>query len=320
MDDMCVSAPSRVDLSGGAADLFGGKTISAAIDLKAYCTISKNDTGLCLDDKGVPVPFASAQDSRFSLLKAILSYFDIDDAITVRMSTDVPRASGLGGSAAISVATVCALSQWYGWNLSRYQISEHAQRVETERLKLRNGYQDQYSSAFGGCVHMDFEGKSNRPIHEEPYGVVESLPFPYSVVVAHSGLAHNSGSANTPIYDKYMSGDADVRLSIGKLDILTRSLRRALIERDTDAVASSINSNQKIIRELGRSYPENEACVSSAMDSGALAAKVTGAGCGGSVMALCENECMARKVKKGLEDISSFVRICDICGGVAYGV
>lgn len=310
------SAPARVDLSGGAADIFGLSTLSVAIDIRASCTICENDGGIVFDIGEGQVPLEDAVGSSYEILKKIVNRFDLRDGLSFTVSTDIPRSSGLGGSASLAVSIISCLDKVLGLGLSDYLVAEHAQRIETMGMKLKNGYQDQYCSTFGGCVFMDFKDKGNREVGEEPLAFVERLPFEHKVVIASTGIEHNSGDVNSIVYDNFHRGDPRTVGNIRELDVLTRALRDALKEGDYPKTCSIVERNQEIIREFGRSLPENERLIRIAMEAGADAAKVTGAGCGGSIAAICGEEEDARSIERALKDASPFARACRIDGGV----
>jgi len=316
MRKISCSAPARVDLSGGAADIFGLTTMSAAIDVRATCTIEETNGETTLDVGNGEIPMSEAKGSSYDILLNIIKRFNIGPGLKIKIGSDIPRSSGLGGSASIAVSVVKALSELRGFGLSDYAVAEHAQRIETLGMKLKNGYQDQYTSTFGGCIFMDFKDKENKDVGEEPYAVVERMPFKHNIVVAHTGTKHNSGDVNSIVYDKFHARDKTVVDSVMRLDDLTRRLRTSLIDDDYGGVCNIVNENQEIIRIFKRSYPENERLIRTALDRGADAAKVTGAGCGGSIAAICKDVDTAEFVAECLREMSPYVKVCRIDEGV----
>jgi mevalonate kinase len=61
---------------------------------------------------------------------------------------------------------------------------------------------------------------------------------------------------------------------------------RALKDGETAALAEAMNKNHQLLVEVGVSSPILEGLVAAALDAGAVGAKLTGAGVGGSVIAL----------------------------------
>jgi len=316
MEKAIFSAPARVDLSGGAADIFGFTTLSVAIDLRTTCILETNDDDITFNVGEGMMPIEDANGERYDILNNITRRFKLKGGLSFSVSSEIPRSSGLGGSASFAVSTIKCLDKVLSWGLNDYEIAEHAQRIETLGMNLKNGYQDQYCSTFGGCLFMDFRDKENREVDEEPYAVVEKLNFDHSIVIAHTGTKHNSGEANAIIFEKFHSGDQHIINSIFHLDDLTRELRNAIIDDDYDIICKIINENQAIMRDFGRSYPENEKLIKNAVAAGADAVKVTGAGCGGSIAAVCYNDELANYVARSLEKISPFVNVCHCDGGV----
>ncbi|MHC1604516.1 MAG: mevalonate kinase family protein [Candidatus Methanofastidiosia archaeon] len=318
MKKITCSAPARVDLSGGAADIFGLTTLSVAIDLRAKCTLSKSKGGIFFNIGKEKIKKEYATSPDYDILNSIIKRFNLKEDIELTVSTEIPKASGLGGSASIAVSTICALNNYFSMGLNKYLIAEHAQRIETLGMKLKNGYQDQYTATFGECIFMDFKDKTSREIGGEPYAVVEKLDFPYHLVVANTGIKHNSGNINLRVYEKYASGNMKIINLIKRLDTLTRDLRMALIDSDFESICKIVNENQEIIRKFKRSLPENEILIAEAMRAGANAAKVTGAGCGGSIAALCKSKGQTKKVANHLKKFSEFVSCCSVAEGVKH--
>ena len=73
------------------------------------------------------------------------------------IETDVRPGSGLGGSAAVSSSVLGAINYFQSRKLSKYEIAEIAFQAERIELGILGGWQDQYSTVFGGCNIMEFK-------------------------------------------------------------------------------------------------------------------------------------------------------------------
>lgn len=292
---MLISAPARIDMSGGAADLFGKCTLCSAITLRAYCEIERSDE-LSIQLEGTPVPLDNAP-----ILKAVISRAKIDFNVTISLYSDIPFQSGLGGSASVSVALMYGLYILSHKEPNLYEIAEHTQRAETD-AGLLNGYQDWYAAAFGGVLFLDFRKKCNNPIDKEPYAIVEDLSHYMDLrfVVADSKVSHSSSLSNALLYKKYMNQETKVVSLIDRLDAITRKAKKAVVHKNFEKLAHIIKENQDIIREFGRSAPENEQLIDAAYRGGAAACKVCGSGHGGCIAALCSGEKNQKAVKDAL--------------------
>ncbi len=62
--------------------------------------------------------------------------------------------------------------------------------------------------------------------------------------------------------------------------------KKALLLGDWDSLVEAMTENHEIVRSLGSSSEINERVIRAALDAGAIAAKLTGAGKGGTIIAL----------------------------------
>lgn len=309
-----ISAPSRIDLSGGAADIFGKCTLCCAVSLRTYCEVQPHAT-MSVVLEGDPVSLEEVPVIRAAIRRAGAE----NSSFLLNIHSDVPKASGLGGSASMTVSIMYGLNVLLKVPVNLYEIAEQAQRAETD-LGMLNGYQDWYAAAFGGLLFLDFRGKSNRDIEEEPYATVEDLSQyigDLKFVIADTGVSHSSALSNDMLYQNYMRGDKKVVSLIERLDAITREAKKAVVWRDVEGLSGIVRENQDIIRKFGRSAPENEKLIEAAYRGGALACKVTGAGHGGCVAALCSGERNQKCVKEALLEETDGVYLVEMDRGVS---
>lgn len=314
MSRIVCSAPSRIDLSGGAADIFGKCTLCCAISLRAFCEVSPGDR-FSVTLEGAPVSLEEVP-----LIGAAIKRAKVDPSgFALSIRSDIPKASGLGGSASMTVSLIYGLHKFCGTPVNLYEIAEQAQRAETD-LGMLNGYQDWYAAAFGGVLFLDFRRKSNKKIEEEPYATVEDLTGymgDMRFVVADTEVSHSSALSNDTLYQDYMKGDKEVRSLIDRLDTITREGKKAVVCKDMEKLSEIVKENQDIIRRFGRSAPENENLIETAYKGGALACKVTGAGHGGCIAALCSGKRNQQSVKDSLLEESNAVYVVEVDMGVS---
>jgi len=296
--DIESSAPARIDLSGGAADLFGKCTLCCAISLRTYTRMSTESTNTGVFMEGTPTPLHTAP-----LIQAVIAQAHLRPSqFTLHIHSDIPPSSGLGGSAALGVSLLKGLSLLQKKDIPPHELAEQTQRAESDLDRL-NGYQDWYAAAFGGICFLDCRGKTPHPEEDEPYATVENLTSYTSslcFVVADTQVAHDSTLSNRHLYTAYMNGNEKIRSMIDLLDTITRDAKKALIWNDIESLAQIVEKNQEIMRYFGRSLPENEQLIETALRGGALACKVTGAGMGGCIAALCNGKTMQHSVRDAL--------------------
>ena len=229
--------------------------------------------------------------------------------VRISIWTLVPRQSGLGGSSLFVLLALAGLREFYGLDRRRhndYVLAEITQRVEAKELGITCGFADRYVPLFGGIAYLDYRGKlHHRSIFKEPFVTyerldqwIEDLPL----VAISTGIERDSGDVHGRMRPRYLQEHAEwkqdqspppmVRYMSGAWETAWQG-KIALLERDWDAFGELMNRNHNLVNSMmvycgfndgaGRA---NNMCIDAALRNGALGAKLTGAGGGGSVFAL----------------------------------
>lgn len=289
------TAPGRAGIIGNPTDMYGGAVISCSVPMRAWVEM-QSDAGLTLATADQVVTIRGLEDLRprhdhFDLARAVFRYFRLP-AMNARITfgTDIPLQSGLAGSTALLVALTAAVLAWLDRLPHRYLIAETARFIELNYLEVVCGYQDAYMATFGGLNYLDFRGKQfYRPLETELFGTVEvlseivpTLPF----VLAYTGIRHHSGEVHKPLRERWLDGEPEVVRAYERIAELAAIGKRALLKADWADMAAAMNENHAIQRSLGGSGEHNEVLIQAALKAGAPAAKLAGAGGGGTIIAL----------------------------------
>jgi galactokinase/mevalonate kinase-like predicted kinase len=229
--------------------------------------------------------------------------------IQISTWTDVPRQSGLGGSSLFVLLALAGLREYYDLDRHKhndYILAEITQRVEAKELGITCGFADRYVPLFGGIAYLDYRGKlHHRPIGKEPYVTYERLDAwadDLPLVAISTGIVRDSGDVHSRMRPRYLQEHAEWRHD-GNLPPMVRFMSNAwetawrgkiaLLERDWDAFGTLMNQNHYLVNKMmaycgfsdGAGWANN-LFINVALKNGALGAKLTGAGGGGSVFAL----------------------------------
>lgn len=300
MRRIAASAPARANLVGNPSDLYGGAVLGCAVPLRARVAIEEGPA-LVLETGGAYARVAAAADlalrgDRFDVARAALAAeaarcgFAALPAARIAYESEIPFGSGIAGSTALLVALLRALAAWRGEAPSPYVLAERSRETERQLLGVACGWVDHYLCSFGGLRYVDLRGKErDDPPPGTPYATVEDLA-PYApglpFVLAFTGVSHHSGSVHAPIRARWERGEPRVVAAYERMAALAREGKAALLRADWPALGALMGENHALTRELGGSGEANERLIEAALRAGALAAKLAGAGGGGTIVAL----------------------------------
>ncbi len=139
----------------------------------------------------------------------------------------------------------------------------------------------------GGLRLMEFAGRDpdtgNAPVRTTE--IESELPF----LLVSTGVERLSGSVHGPMIARWKAGERTVVDGMREIGMLAvpgaEDLRRGRLSQ----LANAMNRNHEIVRDLGGSGEPIERLIARCLDAGALAAKLAGAGLGGTVIALAED-------------------------------
>lgn len=291
MNKVTVTAPGRVDLVAGPTDWCGMNTLNMAINLRAKAVVEKladpELVRITINGKTVEYKEPKYDGQDFDLFKAVIELTELK-GFAVNYETEIPRGSGLGGSAPLTVSTVYGLNKLFaqGWN--KYYMTELANRAETLKLQTVQGTQDQYAAMFGGLLFMDFRGKVcqrgqySKPIEQEPYAVVERLdeyaPNLYITIAVPEIKRVKSDETNGSLSERYLDGEEKIVETMELMAINGQEGKRAIVNGEREKLFDCINQDNEYMTIFGMVAEENKEIVSIAKKAGAAAGRVCGAG------------------------------------------
>ncbi|MEO8217312.1 MAG: hypothetical protein ABI718_09535 [Acidobacteriota bacterium] len=312
MKTVTTRVPVRADLAGGTLDLWplylfhpASRTVNVAISFHAECEVSRtNESGieLRLEDAQYQRHYDTIgellQDPHASLIARAVEHFKLT-GLKITTRTDVPRGSGLGGSSAMAIALVRALSDIADDPVEGDQLIALVRDLETRLLKSPAGVQDYYPPVYGGLASLRLMP-----------GAVTRVPLRLSLpelsqhfILHYSEVAHFSGTNNWEIFKRHIDGDQKVFDCLRQISEISEEMERTLQAGDLPGAGKALQQEWEARKRLvdGVSTPEIDLAVNSALQAGAWGAKVCGAGGGGCIVFLTP----ADRRKKIIETLRS---------------
>ena len=225
-----------------------------------------------------------------------LKYLKKENAkIKYKITSQIPQKRGMGSSAAVSIAAIRAIFNYFGENLEDELLEKLVNTAEIVAHKTPSGLDAKT------CL----SDKAIRFVKNKGFSYID-LNLDAYLVIADTGIYGNTGEA---IQNVKNLGDK-VELSLKKLGRLTDEMTRILtgnIENKEEKIRrEKISKIGEIMTaantELGKlniTIEKTELFVKTAIENGAAGAKISGGGLGGCVIALAENLEIMEKVKDG---------------------
>ncbi|MCG2882313.1 MAG: mevalonate kinase [Acidilobus sp.] len=279
-------APAKVILFGEHFVVNGSRAIATALDLftsvtaaeKASWPLELESASLGLKCVTGPELTCSSRELEplLSTIRALRSRgYDVPPA-RLTVESDIPPSAGLGSSASVSAATAAALTALAGQDIGPEELFEVT--MEGERVAHGNpSGVDPATVVYGGTI-----------VFRRGQGVLERLEGGLSVplVVADSGLRRSTAAPVLNVL-RFLDRVGPLRGSLlGLVEQLIDLAWSAIRGNQLEDVGALMNINHGLLSAIGVSTPELEELVYAARRAGALGSKLTGAGWGGSIIAL----------------------------------
>ena len=297
-------APSRIDLAGGTVDIWplsilhkGACTVNIAIDLFAKVTIEPGrDRVIRIEskDRKITSEVPSLEridelDERLSLLKALIKFFEPPCGFDLATECASPEGAGLGGSSSLAVALAGALVEMTGKRMNRREILTVLPDLETSVIGVPAGVQDYYPAMYGGLNCLTYRpGNIEREEIASAAGTLREL-----TTLVYTGKQRFSGTNNWEIVKRRIEGDEQVLAGLDGIVEAARNLRSSLGRaRDRDGIFRAVMDEMNERRKLfsGITSAEIDFLTDTALEAGAGAWKVCGAGGGGCFFILSRKE------------------------------
>jgi mevalonate kinase len=301
MPNFSASAPGKIILFGEHAVVYGQPAIAVPVtQVRAKAIVMPHITGspgevrVLAPDVGLDGLWSqlSSENPIGAALGGVQSILGVAHipACTIKITSTIPVASGLGSGAAVSVAVIRAFAGFLGHPLADEQISSIAYEVE----KIHHGTPS---------------GIDNTVItYERPVFFIKGQPVevfqvakPFTIVIGDTGIPAPTKESVGDVRKAHQADQARYERFFAAAGSIARTARQAIEGGHPEWLGPLMNENHDLLQKMGVSSPELDRLVEVAQQAGAAGAKLSGGGRGGNMIALVENN-RATVIEKALLD------------------
>jgi galactokinase len=325
------SAPGRVNLIGEHTDYNGGLVLPVAISERTWVAVSpRHDTVVSVaSDVSADVrewdlnagPPVGLDWALYPLGVAWLLHqeYGLPHGVNLSVTSTVPIGAGLSSSAALEAATAFAIASYMEGEMSPLQLALVAQKAENTIVGAPTGLMDQVASIFSRANHATLIDFSTVAISHHPFDL-DGANLTLAVIDTQVKHSHATGGYRTRREE--CSQALNILGAASLSDVTTWQLEDASADLGpllTSRVRHIITENERVratIRQLDQgsvdglgdlfaashdslrddyeiSCVELDAAVEESYQAGAVAARMTGGGFGGSALAIVPTQHLA---------------------------
>jgi mevalonate kinase len=279
------SAPGKVYLFGEHAVVYGQSAICCAIDIRTRVQVERCDSVIIqsvLGRTGIDYnihPYVSRA------VEKMQEQADIK-GVHIRVDSELPVGSGLGSSAAVTVATIQALSYLFESGLELEEIAIMGHEIEKD-VQGNASPTDTYVSTMGGVVMIPQRRK------------LQALDC--IIVIGNTGRFSSTRELVASVAKLKKEFPEIIDPILSNIGTMSHIAEKYVSRKDYATIGKLMNVNHGLLDAIGVGGAELSALVYAARNNGAIAAKITGAGGGGCMVALADGPSTV-KIAKAISD------------------
>ena len=272
-------AHSKIILIGEHAVVYGYPAISLPLlEVEVTCRVVPATT-----------PWRLFEEDTLSMaVYASLEYLNIKDAyIRCQIDSAIPEKRGMGSSAAISIAAIRAVFDYY-----QAELPDDVLEILVNRAEM--------------IAHMNPSGLDAKTcLSDQPIRFIKNVGFEELamdlsayLIIADTGVYGHTREAIQVVESK----GKEALPFLYALGELTQQAEEAIKARDAVILGEILTKAHGNLKEIGVSSLEADALVETALQNGALGAKMSGGGLGGCIIALVADYRQAQDLAERLEE------------------
>jgi mevalonate kinase len=290
------SSPGKVILFGEHAVVYGEPAIALAVTRRFNMQVEERTKG-----RGHRVDGHRMTQAHHSYFKYAVENYWEGGPLDIMTRSEIPSSSGMGSSAALTTALMAALVHMSGGD-----IDEDRERIARQSFATEYGVQgrasptDTSTATMGMGILLAKEPMDGLLWHVERGGAewyIHRVGVPkLDIVVGFTGIKGNTGELVAKVR-RFWEANNFAKETVADIGKLTMEGVKALESGDKELIGQLMDRNHQLLTILGVNHDKLQRLIDAARPH-SYGAKLTGAGGGGSIIALTDEP---EKVSKAIK-------------------
>ena len=227
-------------------------------------------------------------DTLSTAVYAALEYLNHTDvAVSYDIRSEIPQKRGMGSSAAISIAAIRAVFDYF----------EQSIDMETLEILVNKAEIIAHSNPSGLDAKTCLSDKAITFIRNIGFSTLD-LDLDAYLVIADTGIYGNTREA----VEKVAQAEEANLPHLAALGDLTEMVQKAIQAKTISEIGPLMTKAHSHLQAIGVSIDKADQLVQISLENGALGAKMSGGGLGGCIIALTQTKAQAEKISKALTE------------------
>jgi D-glycero-alpha-D-manno-heptose-7-phosphate kinase len=290
--------PFRIPLGGGSTDLpeyykrHGGFIFAVTINLYIYISVNYPPI-----DNLIRLKYSRSEevknikDIQHTFVSRALQRTKLIKGVEITSMADVPEGTGLGSSGSYLIGLLNALRVSKGENVSRRQLAEEAFEIASNDLKLPDGVQDFFTSAFGNFTVLEIDKNGKVKVIDPKISLKTKEEFEKRTLLFYTGVKRSSKDILQEQRSAVKKKEKNAVELKHKTKEIGQKILKAFEEGNLDKFGKLLDKHWSLKKRMSNKMSNLvfDEAYDRAKKAGALGGKILGAGGGGFFLIYCKD-------------------------------